>query len=251
MPAIPHESTSSSLRADQHPLIQQLAAAIVATWEQHLDLSPYPLPEEFGYVEGRLEGDRLRIENCCYQSREFRKLHLELAKVGTVLDILHCVMFPRLDYALPMFGCDLVGGRGRISAAIADLSPTQADRQLPAAYRAALARPAAPGFSQVRDLPAWGDIFSDYCLFVQPADQAEEALFLQHTQGLLTTHCQLAIQTPALATAAEREANLAGQHHYCTQQQQNDKTRRVLEKAFGADWAEHYMTTVLFDIPSA
>ncbi len=42
---------------------------------------------------------------------------------------------------------------------------------------------------------------------------------------------------------------LAGQHNYCTKQQQNDKTRRVLEKAFGPVWAENYMTTVLFDLP--
>ncbi|MEO1635862.1 MAG: phycocyanobilin:ferredoxin oxidoreductase, partial [Cyanobacteria bacterium J06631_9] len=32
---------------------------------------------------------------------------------------------------------------------------------------------------------------------------------------------------------------------------QNDKTRRVLEKAFGSQWAERYMTTVLFDLPTA
>ena len=34
-----------------------------------------------------------------------------------------------------------------------------------------------------------------------------------------------------------------------TQQPQNDETRRVLEKASGAEWAERYMTTVLFDMP--
>jgi phycocyanobilin:ferredoxin oxidoreductase len=42
---------------------------------------------------------------------------------------------------------------------------------------------------------------------------------------------------------------ITGQHNYCTKQQQNDKTRRVLEKAFGTEWAENYMTTVLFDLP--
>jgi phycocyanobilin:ferredoxin oxidoreductase len=42
---------------------------------------------------------------------------------------------------------------------------------------------------------------------------------------------------------------IEGQRRYCSQQQQNDKTRRVLEKAFGEEWAERYMTTVLFDLP--
>jgi phycocyanobilin:ferredoxin oxidoreductase len=51
--------------------------------------------------------------------------------------------------------------------------------------------------------------------------------------------------------SVEQQAEiLAGQHYYCTKQQQNDKTRRVLEKAFGADWAEDYMTSVLFDLPT-
>ncbi len=62
------------------------------------------MPAHLGYVEGRLEGEKLTIENRCYQTPQFRKLHLELAKVGTTLDILHCVMFPRPEYALPMFG---------------------------------------------------------------------------------------------------------------------------------------------------
>jgi phycocyanobilin:ferredoxin oxidoreductase len=43
---------------------------------------------------------------------------------------------------------------------------------------------------------------------------------------------------------------MTGQEHYCTQQQQNDKTRRVLEKASGPEWADRYMTTVLFDLAS-
>jgi phycocyanobilin:ferredoxin oxidoreductase len=40
---------------------------------------------------------------------------------------------------------------------------------------------------------------------------------------------------------------LAGQRYYCEKQQQNDKTRRVLEKSFGTEWTERYMTTMLFD----
>lgn len=88
----------SSLRDQQHPLICQLANSIEAAWHKHLDLSPYHLPAELGYVEGRLEGEKLIIENRCYQTPHFRKMHLELAKVGNMLDILHCVMFPRPEY---------------------------------------------------------------------------------------------------------------------------------------------------------
>lgn len=243
------QTAYSSVKDDLHPLIQQLADGIVSTWQKHLDLEPFLLPEDLGYIEGRLEGEKLRIENCCYQSREFRKMHLELAKVGNNLDILHCVMFPREGYPLPMFGCDLVGGRGQISAAIADLSPTNAEKTLASAYQEALSQLPTPDFSQPRELPEWGDIFSEFCLFIRPADPDEEKRFLDRVIGFLQAHCRLASQTEPVGSEFA-SVYLEGQRYYCTKQQQNDKTRRVLEKAFGEEWAERYMTTVLFDLPS-
>ncbi len=240
------KTSKPSLREQQHPLICRLADAIEAAWHQHLDLSPYHLPDEMGYVEGRLEGEKLTIENRCYSTPQFRKMHLELAKVGTMLDILHCVMFPRPEYALPMFGTDLVGGRGQISAAIVDLSPVSADRTLPTGYTRELNALPQINFSQIRDLPDWGHIFSEFCLFVRPASSEEETQFLSRVEAFLAIHCQQAT-TAAPVTAEQQSQIIAGQRYYCIQQQQNDKTRRVLEKAFGSDWAEHYMTSVLFD----
>lgn len=243
------ETSKSSLREQQHPLIRQLADCIESSWHRYLEVSPYELPADLGYVEGRLEGEKLTIENRCYQTPQFRKMHLELAKVGNMLDILHCVMFPRPEYALPMFGCDLVGGRGQISAAIADLSPLNSKRVLPNTYRNALQALPMPQFSQPRELPEWGDIFSEFCLFIRPATPEEETQFLSWTEQLLKIHCTHAANASPVSTEQQAEV-LVGQHYYCTKQQQNDKTRRVLEKAFGAEWAEHYMTSVLFDLPT-
>ncbi|MFB2768280.1 phycocyanobilin:ferredoxin oxidoreductase [Pelatocladus sp. BLCC-F211] len=244
-------STTSipSLRDQQHPLIRQLANSIEAAWHKHLDLSPYHLPAELGYVEGRLEGEKLIIENRCYQTPQFRKMHLELAKVGNMLDILHCVMFPRPEYDLPMFGCDLVGGRGQISAAIADLSPVNSEHSLSEAYTSALVALPVPDFSQPRDLPEWGDIFSEFCMFVRPSSTEEETMFLKRVEAFLDIHCQNAIASNQISPDKVVQI-IAGQHNYCTKQQQNDKTRRVLEKAFGSEWADNYMTTVLFDLPN-
>lgn len=237
----------ASVRDQLHPLLRQLADEIVSVWERYLPLTPYNLPEDLGYVEGRLEGEKLVIQNRCYQTPQFRKLHLELAKVGANLDILHCVMFPQPEYDLPMFGADLVGGRGQISAAIADLSPVRASRQLPEAYRSALAELPELQFQNRRDLPPWGDIFSEVCLFIRPSSPLEESQFLQRVVAYLEIHSQLAIAASPISREQQAEL-LAGQRYYCNQQQQNDKTRRVLERAFGQAWAERYMTTVLFDM---
>lgn len=237
-----------SVREQQHPLIRQLADRLETVWHRYLDLSPYDLPEDFGYVEGRLEGEKLAIENRCYQTPQFRKIHLELARLGNGLDVLHCVMFPHPTYNLPIFGTDLVGGRGQISAAIADLSPTREDQTLPEPYRLALSALPDLNFSQPRELPAWGDIFSEFCMFTRPRDATEGAKFLARVEEFLTIHCQQAIAARPLPPEAQAKL-IAGQCYYCTKQQQNDKTRRVLEKAFGPEWAERYLTTVLFDIP--
>lgn len=240
-------SATDSIRKQQHPLIQKLANSIETIWQRHLDLSSYQLPEDLGYVEGRLEDEKLVIENHCYQTPQFRKMHMELAKIGNSLDILHCVMFPRPEYDLPMFGTDLVGVRQQISMAVVDLSPVNPDRTLPALYQSSLSLLPSLEFSQARTIPAWGDIFSEFCVLVRPNSPDEEDQFLDRIERYLEIHCQQAIATPP--TPEKQAEILAGQHHYCNQQQQNDKTRRVLEKAFGAEWAYRYMTTVLFDLP--
>ncbi|WP_036483765.1 phycocyanobilin:ferredoxin oxidoreductase [Myxosarcina sp. GI1] len=240
---------SSSIRERQHLLIRQLANCIEAHWKQYLTLSPYSIPEDLGYVEGNLEGEKLIIENRCYQTPEFRKLHLELARVGDRLDILHCVMFPRANYPLPIFGADLVGSASGIGAAIVDLSPVAGNRLLPAAYSRVLTNLPQIEFSQPRNLPEWGDIFSDFCLFVRPGDRNEETLFLDRVGEYLSLHCQTAVNTSAVISPVRQAECLAGQRYYCQQQQQNDKTRKVLEKSLGRVWTDRYMTQMLFDCP--
>lgn len=236
------------LQEQQHPTIRKLSDAIARTWENELDLSGYKTPEDLGYVEGSLEGERLIIQNYCYQTPQFRKLHLELARIGKSLDILHCVMFPRPNFELPILGIDIVAGRGQISAAIVDLSPISRDRTLPAPYAEKLSSLPPVTFSQPRELPAWGKIFSDFCLFVRPVTPAEESAFVSRVTQYLSIHVQQAKTAIPVSSIEEEAAILAGQRHYCLKQQQNDKTRRVLENAFDAKWADRYVRTMLFDV---
>lgn len=254
---------SSSLRERQHILIRQLANSIERHWVQYLSLSPYDIPEDLGYVEGSFEEEKLIIENHCYQTPQFRKLHLELAQIGDRaapwvhdrLDILHCVMFPRSNYDLPIFGVDLVGSAAGISAAIVDLSPVNSaprsgsrrDRSLPPAYHRVLANLPQIEFARPRNLPEWGHIFSEFCLFVRPTNRAEEIKFLDRVREFLILHCQTAIATSAVSSQFKQANILAAQRYYCHQQQQNDKTRRVLEKSLGRVWTDRYMTQMLFD----
>ncbi|MEO0834736.1 MAG: phycocyanobilin:ferredoxin oxidoreductase [Cyanobacteria bacterium J06642_3] len=238
-----------SLRQRQHYLIQQLANCIEEQWIRQLELSYYSIPEDLGYVEGNLEEEKLIIENRCYQTTKFRKLHLELAQVGDRLDILHCVMFPRDNFNLPIFGVDLVGTKAGIGAAIVDLSPVSSQRVLSNEYVQALANLPKIQFSHPRVLPQWGDIFSQFCLFVHPQNSQEEQLFLKRVEQYLTIHCQAALTAQPVSSVVQQAQIISGQGYYCAQQQQNDKTRRVLEKSMGKAWADRYVTQMLFDCP--
>ncbi|MEM1310490.1 MAG: phycocyanobilin:ferredoxin oxidoreductase [Cyanobacteria bacterium P01_H01_bin.153] len=238
---------SRSLREQQHPLIRQLANAIEATWHSQLTTHAYDAPADLGYVEGTLEGERLIIENYCYETPQFRKLHLELAKVGKHLDILHCVMFPHVDFHLPIFGADIVAGRGLISAAIVDLSPVSPKRSLPVDYDESLRLLPPLQFAKPRNLPTWGDIFSEFCLFIRPTNHQEEIAFFKQAIQYLSIHCQLACKAVPIDSFEEQILMVEGQRRYCLQQQQNDKTRRILEQAFGAEWADRYLQNMLFD----
>ncbi len=152
---------------------------------------------------------------------------------------------------LPIFGADLVGQTHSISAAIADLSPVQSDRQLPAAYQTALKSLPEIQFSEPRALPDWGDIFSDFCLFVRPQTPEEEALFFERVRSFLSLHCQIATASKPLQSQSAIAPIQAGHQHYCDRQRQNDKTRRVLVMSFGEAWADRYMKTMLFDDPAS
>lgn len=243
------QALNAPLRERQYILVRKLADCIESRWREYFTLSPYPIPEDLGYVEGGLEGEKLVIENHCYQTPQFRKLHLELARVGDRVDILHCVMFPRVNYALPLFGTDIVGSSKGVSAAIADLSPVGEDRTLSAVYRQKLTSLPVVKFSQPRELPEWGHIFSQFCLFVRPIGEEEEAIFLERVDRFLSLHCQIAKESLPLSNSEAIAEILEGQNYYCRQQRQNDKTRRVLERSFGESWADRYMTTMLFDTP--
>ena len=246
MPPLDLTLSNSPLFLRLHPMIQTLVRVILERW-QGLPITPFQLPEDLGYVEGRMEGERLIIENRCYQTPQLRKLHLELAKVGQGLDILHCVMFPDPTYGLPLFGCDIVAGNAGISAAVADLSPTQANRQLPQSYQVALDSLKPIHFSQERQAPDWGEIFSSYFIFIRPNDETEAAQFVERVDDYLHIHGENILAAKPLTPEQQQEYR-QGQIYYCQQQQKNDKTRRVLIKAFGEAWAERYMTEVLFDI---
>ena len=210
-------------------------------------LSPAVDPE-LEAISGSLDGEDLFIRNELRSSRGLRKLHLETARLGAGLQVLHSVFFPDPRFDLPVFGADIVAGRGVVSAAIVDLSPV--DGTLPTAVLERLEALPKREFSPERELPEWGTSFSPYVRFVRPADAEEEQRFIDVVSDFL----QVLAEASRDATAQpidhpDTVRRHRGQLSYCQQQKRNDKTRRVLEKAFNPEWADRYIEELLFDDP--
>ena len=255
------------------------------------------------------EKARLVVENRVYSSRAFRKIHLELALRGDGLQVLHCVLFPRLEFDLPILSMDLVaapqsqspgarkeagatspeGGASSsssssssssasssssssssdptppssaISLAIIDPCPARLDGSLPEPYREVVAALQSEcGVASNRAQPEWGrEIFSDACILTRPAGD-EELLkrFLRYALSLHAAH--LTFSDNLVSNSAEsrqgksreqrlqeRAATAAAHARYREKQLQNGATRGVLAAAFGKEWADSYMETVMFDV---
>jgi phycocyanobilin:ferredoxin oxidoreductase len=230
-----------------HPLVDALAERIRACRDALPDLEPLAIEADLEAISGSLDGEALFIRNEVHRARGLRKLHLETARLGAGLQILHCVFFPDPRFDLPIFGADIVAGRGVVSAAIVDLSPV--GESLPAAVRAALEALERPPFSQPRELPGWGAIFSPHVLFVRPTTPEEEGWFVDTVTAYLKVLAEAASCLSPQPADGATLSRWQGQLHYCRQQKKNDKTRRVLEKAFSPEWADRYIEGLLFDDP--
>ncbi len=199
-------------------------------------------------VEGTLEGEELFIWNEMHCCQGLRKLHLEIAILGKGLQILHCVFFPDPCFDLPIFGTDVVVGPSGVSAAIVDISPVSS--QLSSSLEACLMNLSIPPFQQVRELPAWGSIFSPFVKFIRPSSKEEELHFLQLVDDYLKCFNSELLKNSSESSDSESSIKrYHGQLNYCRKQKSNDKTRRLLANAFNPVWADRYINEVLFDEP--
>ncbi len=210
------------------------------------DVEDLTIEPKSSKIYSNINKKELSITNEFYQARGFRKIHLEVAKLGKSLEILHCVFFPDPCFDLPIFGTDLVVNSNNISAAIVDLSPV--GKFLPDSLISEIQSLQVPKFNEPGKLPEWGFIFSPYVCFIRPVDHLEEKLFLklidQYLSLLLSLLVRVGIEE---IDSLDTMVRLDYQKRYCSNQKRNDKTRGILAKYFGSSWAEDYINKILFD----
>ena len=191
------------------------------------------------------EGSKYYIENEFHKAIGFRKLHLEVAEFSKNLKILHCVFFPDPSYDIPIFGLDLVKVNNLISAAIVDLSPVSLNHK--DIYTNELNKVNTQGFSSKREIPIWGDIFSENVFFASLKNNNEQKAFFKIVDQYLSILIKLSDKQIPESNKTLIDERIYNQKKYCAQQMKNDKTSLVLLKYFDKKWVNKYIKEVLFD----
>ncbi len=229
-----------------HPLLIEVIELINQKITSLSDLRALMLEPKLAEKYANLNEKDLFINNEFYQAKGFRRIHLEVAKLGKSLQILHCVFFPDPRYDLPIFGLDIVIVSNSISAAIVDLSPVGIHTS--DFIRTQMKLIKVPKFKEIKILPDWGDIFSPYVCFIRPVDPCEEKLFYNLINDYLSILFSLVLfvrRDEINSTNMIKRSNY--QKRYCLNQKRNDKTRLILTRFFGASWADEYIDSILFD----
>ena len=228
-----------------HPLLLEAIELINNRINELSDVKSLSFEPQSSEIYRNLNNEELFIINEFYQAKGFRKIHLEVAKLGHSFQILHCVFFPDPCYSLPIFGVDLVFSSNNISAAIVDLSPVW--ERIPHLLISQIESVHVPKFKESRMLPDWGYIFSPYVCFIRPVDTLEEKSFLSLIDQYLSILLSLVvIVRKDEINSVDTNNRFEYQKRYCLNQKRNEKTRVILSKFFGSSWTDKYIEKILF-----
>ena len=228
-----------------HPLLLEAIEIIKNRIDALSDVKSLSFDPKTSEIYGELNKEELFIINEFYQAKGFRKIHLEVAKLGNSFQILHCVLFPDPCFDLPIFGVDLVFSSNNISAAIVDLSPVW--NQIPNSLISQMESVHIAQFKEPRMLPDWGYIFSPYVCFIRPVDVYEEKSFLSLIDQYLSILSSVVVIVKSdEINSSDTISRFEYQKRYCLNQKRNDKTRVILSKFFGSSWTEEYIEKILF-----
>jgi phycocyanobilin:ferredoxin oxidoreductase len=227
------------------PLILNLVQNIRRHRSNLENLKSVRINPKLSNVTLKENGKELFIENEIHKARGFRKLHIEIGEFSKNLKILHCVFFPDPKFNIPIFGMDLVKINNIVSAAIVDISPVSKRKDLK--LKKILGNVDKSSFSTLREIPNWGNIFSDNVIFASLKNEFEKDAFCYIVDEYLSTIIKLSSEAcPELDNELIQE-RIDFQKNYCLQQMKNDKTKMVLLKYFDENWVNNYIEKVLFD----
>ncbi len=238
-------------------LYQPFLDYAIATLQERLELSPYPIPEGFERKEGVM-GKGKRQENVlttshAFKSKKLRQIRAAHVQGGNSLQVLNFVIFPELNYDLPFFGGDLVTLPGGHLIAI-DMQPLFRDDP---AYQAKYAEPIMPIFEKHRANLAWGgdfpqeaqQFFSPAFLWTRPQEtEVVQTKVFDAFCDYLQAYLNFVEQAEEITDSKQLDNILQAQKRYLNYRAEKDPARGMFTRLYGTEWTEEYIHGFLFDL---
>ena len=132
-----------------------------------------------------------------------------------------------------------------VSAAIVDLSPASRNQALK--YEKLLSEVDKSSFTSLREIPKWGEIFSNNVFFASLKSKSEKNDFCRVVDQYLSILIKLSKKAKPEVNEEIIQERIDFQKNYCVQQMKNEKTSMVLLKYFDEKWVNNYIKKILFD----
>ena len=238
-------------------LYQPFLDYAIATLQERLELSPYPIPEGFERKEGVM-GKGKRQENVlttshAFKSKKLRQIRAAHVQGGNSLQVLNFVIFPELNYDLPFFGGDLVTLPGGHLIAI-DMQPLFRDDP---AYQAKYTKPILPIFEKHRANLEWGgdfpeeaqQFFSPAFLWTRPQEtEVVQTQVFNAFCDYLQAYLNFVEQAKEITDSKQLDNILQAQKRYLNYRAEKDPARGMFTRLYGTEWTEEYIHGFLFDL---
>ena len=238
-------------------LYQPFLDYAIATLQERLELSPYPIPEGFERKEGVM-GKGKRQESVlttshAFKSKKLRQIRAAHVQGGNSLQVLNFVIFPELNYDLPFFGGDLVTLPGGHLIAI-DMQPLF--RNDPA-YQEKYTKPILPIFEEHRANLEWGgdfpeeaqQFFSPAFLWTRPQEtEVVQTKVFDAFCDYLQAYLDFVEQAEEITDSKQLNDILQAQKRYLNYRAAKDPARGMFTRLYGTEWTEEYIHGFLFDL---
>ena len=229
----------------------------IATLQEKLDLSPYPIPSGFERKEGVM-GKGKRAEPVLttshgFKSKKLRQIRAAHVQGGNSLQVLNFVIFPEINYDLPFFGADLVTLPGGHLIAI-DMQPLFSQD---AAYQTKYTEPILPMFHGHQQYLPWGGdfpeeaqaFFSPAFLWTRPEKtETVETKVFDAFKDYLHAYINFVEQAEVVTDKSKLDEILTAQKRYADYRATKDPARGMLTRLYGSEWTEEYIHGFLFDL---
>lgn len=163
--------------------------------------------------------------NRVWTSNAYRRAHLNIvdAEHDNGLWMMHCCIFPHVHNPAPIFGCDIVAGRNKITGFFHDYSPAgDPNHPLINFFDQEVSK---LHWDKVRDIPEWGQkIFSPHIIAASNIQTNDKITQIYNTIHTTSKH----YVSHVASTNNTVNSTVQEQNYYAKQQKQIPHTPRVM-----------------------